>query len=161
QTCALPIYSDASKVAVSLEPKENTVRVSVSHEAPGPLEEPKFGLGFRILESFAREWGHDYDRGTLTVWFELRAPGAVTFSPETMEESELLARVGEDPAYAEELVRRHESLASTIARRYRGKGGSVEDLELVAMIALVRATARIGLEWGTARTSSGDRWRKL
>ncbi|HEX6946921.1 MAG TPA: sigma-70 family RNA polymerase sigma factor [Acidimicrobiia bacterium] len=159
-------HSDASKVAVSVEPKENSVRVSVSHEAPEPLEEPRFGLGFRILDSFAKDWGHDYEKGNLTVWFELRTPGAVTLSPASMDESELLEKVGEDPAYAEELVRRHETLATTIARRYRGKGVSEEDLEQVAMIALMKAIHRFEAAKGELRsfaavTISGELKRQL
>ena len=159
-------HSDASKVAVSVESRENFERVSVSHRASGPLEKPKFGMGFRILDSFARSWGTDFKDGTLTVWFELRAPGAVTLSPGSLEESELLARVGEDPAFAEELVRRHHSLATTIARRYRGKGVSEEDLEQVAMIALMKAIHRFEPAKGELRsfaavTISGELKRQL
>src|SRR5690554_4046359 len=51
------VHSDAEEAEVSIEPRANAVRVSVVHEATGPLEEPEFGLGFRILDSFSRAWG--------------------------------------------------------------------------------------------------------
>jgi RNA polymerase sigma-B factor len=159
-------HSDAEEAEVSIEPRDNAVRVSVVHEATGPLEEPEFGLGFRILDSFSRAWGHEFQGGKLTVWFELRAPGSVTMTPADMTEEELLARVGEDPVYAEELVRRHETLAQTIARRYRGKGVSEDDLEQVAMIALMKAIHRFEAAKGELRsfaavTISGELKRQL
>lgn len=159
-------HSEAEKVAVSVESRETVERVSVSHEAFEPLDEPNFGLGFRIIDSFSQSWGSDFEDGTLTVWFELRAPGAVTLPPGSLEEGELLARVGEDPTFAEELVRRHESLATTIARRYRGKGVSEEDLEQVALIALMKAIHRFEPTKGELRsfaavTISGELKRQL
>src|SRR5690606_25138650 len=92
--------------------------------------------------------------------------GAVTLPPGSLEEGELLARVGEDPTFAEELVRRHESLATTIARRYRGKGVSEEDLEQVALIALMKAIHRLEPTKGELRsfaavTISGELKRQL
>lgn len=159
-------HTDAEEVVVTVKPKDRAVRVGVSHEASSPLEKPQFGLGFRILDSFALDWGTDFAEGTLTVWFELRAPGAVTMAPEDLDEADLLARVGEDPMYAEELVRRHEPLALSIARRYRGKGVSEEDLEQVALIALMKAVHRFEPGKGELRsfaavTISGELKRQL
>lgn len=159
-------HSDASQVDVSVDRKDTTVRIGVSHQASGALEVDQFGLGFRILDSFARSWGSDFTDGTLTVWFEIRAPGASSLAPEALSEEELLARVGEDAVYAEELVRRHDALASTIARRYRGKGVSEEDLEQVAMIALMKAVHRYEAGKGELRsfaavTISGELKRQL
>lgn len=159
-------HSDAEEVTVSVESRDMAERVSVSHSASRPLGKPEFGLGFRILESFSQDWGTEFSDGGLTVWFELRAPGAVTLSPEGLDEDELLARVGEHPKYAEELVRRHEGLATTIARRYRGKGVSEEDLEQVALIALMKSIHRFELGKGELRsfaavTISGELKRQL
>ncbi len=159
-------HSNADEVTVSVETKDSTERVSVSHVAARPLGKPEFGLGFRILESLSQDWGTDFSENGLTVWFELRAPGSVTLSPEGLDEEELLTRVGEDSKYAEELVRRHESLATTIARRYRGKGVSEEDLEQVALIALMKAIHRFEPGKGELRsfaavTISGELKRQL
>lgn len=159
-------HSEAEKVVVSVESRDTAERVSVSHPAEGPLEKPKFGLGFRILDAFAQSWGTEFSDGTLTVWFELRAPGAVSLSPGALEEEELLSRVGEDVAFSEELVRRHSSLATTIARRYRGKGVSEDDLEQVALIALMKAIHRFEPGKGELRsfaavTISGELKRQL
>lgn len=159
-------HSDAEEVTVAVESKGSAERVSVSHAASRPIGKPEFGLGFQILQSFSQDWGTEYSNGGLTVWFELRSPGSVTLSPAALEEEELLARVREDSTFAEELVRRHEALATTIARRYRGKGVSEEDLEQVALIALMKAIHRFEPGKGELRsfaavTISGELKRQL
>jgi RNA polymerase sigma-B factor len=62
-------------------------------------------------------------------------------------------RAGGDPADREEAVRRYLPLARSLARRYRGSGEPIEDLEQVASIGLLNAIDRFDPERGTAFSS--------
>jgi RNA polymerase sigma-B factor len=62
-------------------------------------------------------------------------------------------RDGEDPALLEEIVRRFEPLARSVARRYHSRGEPLEDLTQVAMVGLLKAIARFEPERGFAFTS--------
>ena len=145
-------HSPASETLELAISRTNTgVRISVLHPHPAPIETPDPGVGWSLVDRISKSWGHDYDKGRLVVWFELRTPGAVSLT-ETAPDSELLDRMEEDPAaFSDELVRRHTDLAVSIAARYRGKGISQEDLEQVALMGLLRAIQRFEADRGELR----------
>jgi RNA polymerase sigma-B factor len=62
-------------------------------------------------------------------------------------------RRAEDPALLEEIVKRFEPLARSVARRYHARGEPLEDLTQVAMVGLLKAIARFEPERGFAFTS--------
>lgn len=145
-------HGNADQVEVAVEPRELMIRIAVSHEADAPLGEVTPGFGFTLVDRLSRDWGHSNHDGRLTVWFEARAPGALSMSPVDMEESELIGMAEQDPVYAEELVGRYQALAFAIARRYQGKGIADEDLEQVALIALLKAIHRYKPERGPLKS---------
>ncbi|MGZ4273678.1 MAG: SigB/SigF/SigG family RNA polymerase sigma factor, partial [Solirubrobacteraceae bacterium] len=59
----------------------------------------------------------------------------------------------EDPALLEEIVRRFEPLARSVARRYHARGEPLEDLTQVAMVGLLKAISRFDPDRGFAFTS--------
>lgn len=61
------------------------------------------------------------------------------------DRSDQLFRTLPDQAARDELVLLHRPLAEYLARRFGGRGESVEDLEQVAMIALIKAIDRFDL----------------
>jgi len=69
------------------------------------------------------------------------------------EELFKLHRQDQDPATLEELVRRFEPLARSVARRYHSRGEPLEDLTQVAMVGLLKAISRFDPERGFAFTS--------
>jgi RNA polymerase sigma-B factor len=62
-------------------------------------------------------------------------------------------RDSEDPALLEEIVRRFEPLARSVARRYHARGEPLEDLTQVAMVGLLKAISRFDPDRGFAFTS--------
>jgi RNA polymerase sigma-B factor len=62
-------------------------------------------------------------------------------------------RQAEDPVLLEEIVRRFEPLARSVARRYHARGEPLEDLTQVAMVGLLKAISRFEPERGFAFTS--------
>lgn len=126
------------------------MRVTISHAHPVPIDGEQRGIGHTLLERISRKWGHEHDGETLAIWFVLRTPGTAAVSPDADDE-ELFARMGDDPAYSDELVRRHSDLATAIARRYRRKGIDDEDLEQVAHMALLKAIQRFDRSLGSIR----------
>ncbi len=158
---------DTDEVVISVQQdRARGLVVSVSHPYPGPLNEPSFGVGFLFLDRLAKDWGHHHDGENLVVWFVLRSPGTVTIPPEVSDD-ELLLRMAEDPAScSDELLRRHQDLAASIARRYRGRGVDDEDLLQVANMALLKAIQRYDSSLGMIRpyaaaTISGELKRLL
>lgn len=145
-------HADVEKFELSVDPNHQSgVRVAVSHDFPGPLDDVAHGVGFTLLERVARNWGHDFLDGKLEVWFTLRAPGAVAQTG-SLDDAQLVSGMSVDPAlHGEELVRRHKDLALAIARRYRGKGLGDDDLEQVAMMALLKAIQRFDSDLGDLR----------
>ena len=79
-----------------------------------------------------------------------REPSGVSTSTE-----ELLRRyrAAPDPADLEEIVRRFEPLARSVARRYHQRGEPLEDLTQVAMVGLLKAINRFEPDRGFAFTS--------
>jgi RNA polymerase sigma-B factor len=64
-----------------------------------------------------------------------------------------LHRDRQDPAVVEELVRRFEPLARSVARRYHSRGEPLEDLTQVATVGLLKAIAKFDPSRGFAFTS--------
>src|ERR1700744_2271528 len=62
-------------------------------------------------------------------------------------------RESEDPALLEEIVRRFEPLARSVARRYHSRGEPLEDLTQVANVGLLKAIAKFDPGRGFAFTS--------
>ncbi|MGZ4169656.1 MAG: SigB/SigF/SigG family RNA polymerase sigma factor [Solirubrobacteraceae bacterium] len=62
-------------------------------------------------------------------------------------------RATDDPVLLEEIVRRFEPLARSVARRYHTRGEPLEDLTQVAMVGLLKAIARFEPDRGFAFTS--------
>ena len=62
-------------------------------------------------------------------------------------------RQTEDPALLEEIVKRFEHLARSVARRYHDRGEPLEDLTQVAMVGLLKAISRFEPDRGFAFTS--------
>lgn len=158
---------DSDEIVVSVQQdRERGLVVSVSHPHDAPIESPREGVGFLLLERMTRDWGHHHDGQGLTVWFVLRTPGTASI-PQEVPDEDLFTRMPEDPAaYSDELVRRHEDLAASIARRYRGKGVDEDDLLQVANMALLKAIQRYDPSIGTIRpyaaaTISGELKRLL
>ena len=82
----------------------------------------------------------------------------MTYSPNelrTAQTEELLARYRERPdaVVLEELVKRFEPLARSVARRYQARGEPIEDLGQVAMVGLLKAIERFDPAKGYAFSS--------
>ncbi len=73
----------------------------------------------------------------------------------SLSTDELLRRYrrAQDPAVLEEIVRRFEPLARSVARRYGSRGEPIEDLTQVAMVGLLKAISRFDPDRGFAFTS--------
>jgi RNA polymerase sigma-B factor len=73
----------------------------------------------------------------------------------SLSTEELLRRYSraQDPAVLEEIVRRFEPLARSVARRYAARGEPLEDLTQVAMVGLLKAISRFDPDRGFAFTS--------
>lgn len=158
---------DVDEIDLTLEQdRDRGLVVTVSHPAVTGIETDKEGVGFMLMGRLTKDWGHDYTDGRLTVWFVLRTPGAATI-PDDVPDDDLFTRMADDPAAcSDELVRRHADLASSIARRYRGKGVDEDDLLQVANMALLKAIQRYDASIGSIRpyaaaTISGELKRLL
>lgn len=140
----------ADSIDLAIEVRQAGLRLAVVHPHPTPLGQVAPGLGFSLMDTLAESWGHDHDGGRLRVWFVVRTPGSVAVPPD-MSDEELLAGLADHPPFAGELIRRHSDLATSIARRYRGKGIPEDDLEQVAHMALLKAIQRFNPDLGDIR----------
>ncbi len=159
-------HGRASTAEVWVEDRGLMVRVGVSHLSPGPIIPVAHGFGLTVVDKMSQSWGTEHRDGRLHVWFELRQPGSLAMSPDDLDEEQLIAGMEAEPLYAEELVRRYQPLATSIWRRYRGKGITDDDLEQVALIALLKAVHRFDPSRGELRsfaavTISGELKRQL
>lgn len=125
------------------------MRVSVSHTYTGTLSTQP-GIGHTLVERIAQTWGIDQTEDTLDVWFTVRTPGTTEVDA-GIDDADLFQAMAENPEVSAELLRRHSDLASSIARRYRGKGIEDEDLQQVAQMALLRAIQRFDESAGSLR----------
>lgn len=116
-------------------------RIELTHPSPEALGDDPPGFGFTLLNRLARRWGHRYEAGHLTVWFEIRAAGTGAAIAD-LEDTETLVRARDDAAMRDEAVRRFAGLAGSLARRFRGKGVADADLEQVALLGLMNAVNR-------------------
>lgn len=145
-------------------PNRGVVSISLSHDLSEPMEDLIPGAGFKVLDRLSHEWGYDHDGGRLVVWFSLRRPGSLAGRQLGVDNS-VLDGVTELELGVEALLGRHHDLAVGIARRYRGKGVSDDDLEQVALMGLFKAIHRYDPARGELRpyaavTISGElkRW---
>ena len=158
---------DVEELTISVEQdKIRGLVVTLSHAHPGPIDPTDTGVGFLLLDRLSRNWGHTYADGALSFWFVLRTPGTTAVSDEMTDEQLFELMDHDPPAYSDELVRRHSDLASSISRRYRGKGVDEEDLLQVAHMALLKAIQRYDPAIGSIRpyaaaTISGELKRLL
>lgn len=142
--------SSSPEFRVELASSEiNGMKVSVAHSYSGSLS-TEVGIGHTLVERIARTWGIDHDGEILKVWFTVRTPGTTSVGVD-IDDAELFRAMEENPDLSAELLRRHSDLASSIARRYRGKGIEDEDLEQVAQMALLKAIQRFDESAGTLR----------
>ena len=116
-------------------------RIELTHPSSQALGEDRHGFGFTLLDRLARRWGHRYEGGQLTVWFEIRAAGTGAAMAD-LEDVETLVRARDDVEMRDEAIRRFAGLAASMARRFRGKGVADADLEQVAMLGLMNAVNR-------------------
>ena len=157
---------EATNFTVEIDqPPRRDLSVAVSHQNAEPIETSESGLGFLLLERLSKEWGTSYDDGNASVWFKLRSPGAATLTTEVSNQ-ELIDSVQDGARYVDALIRRHNDLTKSIARRYRSKGIDEDDLEQVARFALFKAITRYDPAMGPLRpyaaaTISGELKRYL
>ena len=76
-----------------------------------------------------------------------------SFGRSTTEALFRMQRDDPDPLVLEELVRRFEPLARSVARRYHARGEPLDDLTQVATVGLLKAIARFDPDRGFAFTS--------
>jgi RNA polymerase sigma-B factor len=131
---------DGSTIRVSALRRVGSLRVEVAPSRE-PSDDSDSRLTYLVVDGLAREWGHVTREGIVVAWFEVRLPGASTALADAPDE-DLLARAADEPESRDEIFRRHMSLATGMARRFRGKGVDAEDLEQVASIGLVKAISR-------------------
>lgn len=146
------------EVSVDRRPERLTVVVERTGTWHRLFDDP---LVSTLFERMARKHGNDGS----TAWFEVRPPGAVA-GLEEMSDDDLLARAVDDREAGGEVIRRFGSLATSLARRYRGKGVALDDLEQVALFALLKALSRYQPERGAfeayaSATISGELKRQL
>jgi RNA polymerase sigma-B factor len=142
----LQASDDATTVLVSARRRVGSLRVEVAPSRK-PSDDPESRLAFMVIDGLARDWGHETRDGVVVAWFEARLPGGSTVLAGASDE-ELLARAGDDPDCRDEIFRRHVSMATGIAGRFKGKGVDADDLEQVASIGLVKAISRFSPDAG-------------
>ena len=134
-------HSRANTVRLDVIDDVTGWRIELTHPSSQALGEDTHGFGFTLLDRLARRWGHRYEDGHLTVWFEIRAAGTGAAIAD-LEDIETLIRARDDAEMRDEAIRRFSGLAASMARRFRGKGVADADLEQVAMLGLMNAMNR-------------------
>ena len=162
-TAALQRAGADDEIEVRITSGTGAVMVEVATTG-GPLEVDD-RLSLSLLDSLARRWGTQ-EEDPHGVWFEVRTPGGLAESVAAAETEDLLARVKDDPDARDEVVRRFTPMVLSIARRYRGKGISQDDLDQVALLGMLRALDRYDAGVGSfepfaAKTVSGELKRQL
>jgi RNA polymerase sigma-B factor len=137
------VVAHSSATTVRLEVMDDVTgwRIEVTHQSSEAIAKEARGFGFTLLDRLARRWGHRFDDGNLTVWFEIRAAGTGAAIVD-LGDVETLVRARDDAEMRDEAIRRFAGLAASMARRFRGKGVADADLEQVAMLGLMNAVNR-------------------
>lgn len=162
-TGALLANGEDTQLLVEIRPASTGAVIAVSAEGGTPIGRPD-ELSSSLLDTFARRWAHD--EAADEIWFEVRTPGGVTESLQSRSNEELLLDAPTDLDARDEVIRRFTPLALGIARRYRGKGISQDDLEQVALLGMLRALDRYDPTVGSfepfaSKTISGELKRQL
>jgi RNA polymerase sigma-B factor len=134
------IVNPNDRISIEAERGPGTLRFTVRSAGP-PLEETIPGYSVQLLEKLSRAWGHEYHDGRLSVWFELRRPGAALELGD-LDDLETLERAKIDEAAKAEVFKRYQPLVSKLSSEFRGKMAEAEDLEQVAAMALLGAIER-------------------
>jgi RNA polymerase sigma-B factor len=132
---------DAAEIEVTVSNQPGRVRVEVSDLGPGiepDVSEFSTGWGLRLVELLSDRWGIGEPPGG-RVWFEVDTDTVP--SVEDLDEEELFAALP-DRGARDVLFDRYAGIARHLARRFAGRGESVEDLEQVASIGLIKAMER-------------------
>ena len=90
-------HSGAKTVQLEVIEDVTGWRVELTHPSPQALGENPRGFGFTLLDRLARRWGHRFEDGNLTVWFEIRAAGTGAAIAD-LEDVETLIRARDDAA---------------------------------------------------------------
>lgn len=105
-----------------------------------------------LLDRIADRWASDDG----SVWFEIDLVRQRDLSD--LSDNDLFALMPGDRAARDELFERFAPFASSIARRYRRRHRSSDDLEQVALLGLVRALERFDVEVGVKFTTFAGQW---
>jgi RNA polymerase sigma-B factor len=157
-------HAGSETIGIRVDRRETAVRVTVTGgQSATDLDDV---LIRSLLDGMSRSWGTDESVDAPHIWFEVRRPGSSVGSVASLETDVLLGRVNTDPEARDEVMRRFTPLATGIARRYRGKGISLDDLEQVALLGMLRALGRYdpgvgAFEPFAAKTVSGEMKRHL
>lgn len=168
------LLSDLVTAAVDQAPADTDIGVRITTAAAAVTVDVSIADGVleiqdpfarALLDNLALRWGTRED-DVSSVWFEIRTPGGVGESVAAIATDELLRRAARDPDAREEVVRRFTPMVLSIARRYRGKGISQDDLDQVALLGMLRALDRYDPALGSfdpfaAKTVSGELKRQL
>ena len=139
--------SGPADIEVAVISRPGRVRVEVSDLGPGidpDVAESATGWGLRLVELLSDRWGIEGPPGG-RVWFEIDAGPLTPVSD--WEEAELFGALP-DRAARDALFGRYAGIARHLARRFAGRGESIEDLEQVASIGLIKAMERFDTEHG-------------
>jgi RNA polymerase sigma-B factor len=134
-------HSKAKTVRLEVANDVTGWRVALIHPSKEGIGAVTPGFGFTLLNRLSRRWGHAFENGELTVWFEIRGAGTGQ-SLADLDDVETLLRAKDDSDMRDEAIRRFAGLAASIARRFRGKGVADADLQQVAMLGLMNAVNR-------------------
>lgn len=153
--------SDAD-LTVAVDRRPGRLEVSVHHDRD-LVGELSNDLVTTLFERIAHRHGFD-DEGR-RAWFEVRPPGTAA-ALESITDEDLIERAMFDHEAREQVVHRFGSLATSLARRYRGKGVANEDLDQVALFGLLKALSRYQPDRGAfeafvSATVSGELKRHL
>ncbi len=140
-------HSNAKSVRLDVANDVTGWRVALTHPSEAAIDSATPGFGFTLLDRLARRWGHDFEAGELTVWFEIRGAGTGEAIAD-LDDLATLLRAKDDAEVRDEAIRRFAGLAASIARRFRGKGVADADLHQVAMLGLMNAVNRFEPEKG-------------
>lgn len=118
-----------------------------------------------LVERLADDHRVDLDAGAVEADIAIRPRSIIDYVD--AEEDGLFRSLPHDHGARDEILRRYEGLAHSIAARYRGKGVDEADLEQAALLALVKAMQRFDPDYGASfaafasRTISGELKRHL